>query len=102
LFAAREAFAQAKLAFPCTLWTVGTPRRARACFVGLMPTPEQGSDAEPEARALLERELVPHLRGLRRTRVDFSEVQRELIARAELAPTDAAARKLAEALHGMA
>jgi signal recognition particle receptor subunit beta len=101
LFSAREIFAQAKLAFPCTLWTLSAPWRTRACFVGLMPMPEQTADAEPEARRLLERELVPHLRALRRTRVDFSEVQRELVARAERSPLEGPARSLAEVVQAI-
>jgi signal recognition particle receptor subunit beta len=96
LVAAREAFAQAKVALPCTLWTVGVPRTARPSYVGLMPMPDQSADTEPEAHALLERELFPHLRALRRTRVDFSEVQRALVARAEASFRDSPARSLAQ------
>lgn len=96
LFAARAAFARASVTLPCTLWTVSAQGVARPCFVGLMPMPRPQSAQEPEGHALLERELVPHLRVMRRTRVDFSAVQHELATRAEVAPRDGAARRLSE------
>jgi signal recognition particle receptor subunit beta len=98
LLASRDAFARAKAALPCTLWTVGVPRRARSCFVGLMPMLGE-VQPEPEGDALLERELLPHMRALRRLRVDFAEVQRELVSRAGLSPSDSAARRLANVMH---
>jgi signal recognition particle receptor subunit beta len=100
LLASRDAFASAKAALPCTLWTVGVPRRTRACFVGLMPAL---GEAQPEldADALLERELLPHLRALRRLRVDFVEVQRELSARGGLSPSDSVARRLANVVDAL-
>lgn len=101
LLAAREAFVHATIALPCTLWTVGAVRSARPCFVGLMPTPAHEAHAEPEARALLEREMAPHLRALRRTRVDIAEILRELMARAELSPFDGVPRRLAEIARAM-
>jgi signal recognition particle receptor subunit beta len=102
LLSAREALADAKAPFPCTLWTVGTPRGGRACFVGLLPMPDQGAELEPLGRALLERELAPHLRALRRVRVDFTELERDVVARAERMPRESALRYLAAILHAIA
>jgi hypothetical protein len=55
-----------------------------------------GHDAEPVNRALLERELLPHLRELPRARVDYAAVLARVVALAELARFDSPARWLAE------
>jgi hypothetical protein len=96
LLAAREWFANSSVSIPCTLWTVGALKSPRPCFVGLMPELHAQPHTELASQALLEHELAPHLRELRRARVDFSAVLRELMTRAELVSPDSPARKLAE------
>jgi signal recognition particle receptor subunit beta len=78
LLRAAEAFAQASVPLPCTLWTVGTTSTEAPCFVGLMPTAQASNTERLEPVNLCERELAPHLRALRRNRVDYQEVLREL------------------------
>lgn len=60
--------------------------------------PEASTEAAPEAEggSLLERELMPHLRELRRARIDCAEVIREVIALSRSKPRDSSARWLAE------
>jgi signal recognition particle receptor subunit beta len=101
LLAAREWFAAGTLPLPCTLWTVGSTGTGRPRFVGLMPALASPVHNEPEPRALLERELTPHLRELRRARVDYIEVIREIWARAERTPPGSPARKLGELLQSL-
>jgi hypothetical protein len=98
LLTAREWLASGTVPLPCTLWTVGAARVARPSFVGLMPSLGSTLSAEPEGRELLERELLLHLRALRRARVDFGEVQREILARAELGSRESTVRLLADVL----
>jgi hypothetical protein len=101
LLSAREWFASGTVALPCTLWTVGAADPTRPSFVGLMPTLGSSVPAEPEGRALLERELLLHLRAMRRARVDFGELQRELIARAETSAHGSPARLVAEVVRAL-
>jgi len=80
---ARESFAQASVDLPCTLWTVGASGSSRPNFVGLMPYRASSRAAELSGSALIDRELRPHLRELRRAREDYDEVGSELLALAE-------------------
>ncbi|HEX4475956.1 MAG TPA: hypothetical protein VH142_12815 [Polyangiaceae bacterium] len=81
LIAAREAFRSASVALPCTLWSIGQGGRShRPTFVGLMPSPAKRPPPEPDGLELIQRELSPHLRELRRTRVDYHEVVHHLRA----------------------
>jgi signal recognition particle receptor subunit beta len=102
---ARESFAEATVDLPCTLWTVAAgsasascepSARSRPAFVGLMPY--RGSVPAPEiaGRALLERELVPHLREMRRSRVDYDDVGAELLSLAALVGSPTPAQWLAQ------
>jgi len=93
---ARESFAEASVDLPCTLWTVGASGSHPPPFVGLMP--HRGSVLAPETDgpALLERELAPHLRELRRSRVDYENVCDELASLAALPSAQASARWLAQ------
>jgi hypothetical protein len=93
---ARESFANATLDLPCTLWTVGAGNTYRPTFVGLMPCHESQQPSEPSGHGLLERELAPHLRELRRSRVDYTDVVAQLMLLAELAGPNSPARWLAE------
>lgn len=101
LLTARDWFSAGTLPLPCTLWTVGATSGGRPRFVGLMPALGSPVHAEPEPRALIERELTPHLRELRRSRVDYIEVLRELVNRAEHTPPGTPARRLAELLQSL-
>jgi signal recognition particle receptor subunit beta len=101
LLAAREWFSSGSLQLPCTLWTVSAARAQRPYFVGLMPTMGSKLVCDPEGSELLERELLIHLRALRRTRVDFGEVRRLLLARAEGAAPGSTARLLAEVVRSV-
>jgi signal recognition particle receptor subunit beta len=96
LSSAREFFANTTVALPCTLWTVGANTATRPTFVGLMPTRSQKGAPEPSGRALLQRELAPHLRELRRSRVDYSAVVAGVLARAAQAHAETPARWLSE------
>ncbi|HEX4337295.1 MAG TPA: GTPase domain-containing protein [Polyangiaceae bacterium] len=97
LAAAREAFRASSVALPCTLWSVGQHRRSLGpTFVGLMPGPASKLAPEPEGRPLIERELSPHLRELRRSRVDYNEVVEHVQALAEYARYDTPARWLSD------
>jgi signal recognition particle receptor subunit beta len=92
---AREWFESAGARLPCTLWTVSASGSYRPAFAGLMPDASQAAAPEPRERALLARELAPHLRDLPRARVDSREVLRELCLLGEAASPDTPARWLA-------
>jgi len=96
LCAARESFADTTIALPCTLWTVGSGAFYRPTFVGLMPSKDPPLGDEPKGHDLLQRELSPHLRELRRVRVDYSEVVACVAERAEFAARDTPARWLSQ------
>jgi hypothetical protein len=97
LAAARDAFRAASVSLPCTLWSIGQNGRShRPTFVGLMPGPDTKLPAEPEGRLLIQRELAPHLRELRRTRVDYHEVVEQVLGIAEFATNDTPARWLSD------
>jgi hypothetical protein len=83
LLTAREWFSKGAMHLPCTLWTVGSDRSGRPTFVGLMPDSQSSTTPDVPPPALLERELTPHLRELRRARVDYSEVFSEVVALSE-------------------
>jgi hypothetical protein len=93
---ARESFAEASVDLPCTLWTVAASATSRPKYVGLMPYRANLGSSEPTGSALIERELAPHLRELRRSRVDYDNVGAELAALAERANSQAPARWLAQ------
>jgi hypothetical protein len=78
LAAARAWFSEANLSLPCTLWTVADQTAYRPVYVGLMPR-TAGSNVELSPRALIERELGPHLRELRRTRFDYPEIVAQVV-----------------------
>ncbi|HEX6244527.1 MAG TPA: hypothetical protein VFZ61_26595, partial [Polyangiales bacterium] len=101
LLMAREWFAAGTLPLPCTLWTGGAANNGRPRFVGLMPALSTPVQAEPEPGALLERELTPHLRELRRARVEYIEATRELRMRADHTPPRSAARQLADLMESV-
>ena len=101
LLQAREWFESGSVELPCTLWTVGSARQPRPCFVGLMPDLSSPLGKDVSGRALLDRELGPHLRELRRARVDHGAMLRELMARAELATPESPQRILAELARSM-
>ncbi|MFZ5895104.1 MAG: GTP-binding protein [Myxococcota bacterium] len=92
----REAFRSATVPLPCTLWTLGSNETGRPCFVGLMPLCDHHPPSELEGGELVARELVPHLRELRRTRVDYRDVVREVVALAPRAPHAGTAKALVE------
>jgi signal recognition particle receptor subunit beta len=96
LISARAWFGKAKARLPCTLWTVAAGRSFRPAFIGLMPDVSTEAAPEPDGASLLERELMPHLRELRRARVDCAEVIREVIALSRSRPRESSARWLAE------
>jgi len=96
LAVARESFADSTIDLPCTLWTVGSGASYRPTFVGLMPSRDSQRPAEPRGRELLQRELSPQLRELRRARVDYAEVVSRVVSRAEVSAREAPARWLAE------
>jgi hypothetical protein len=95
LTAAREWFESATARLPCTLWTVSASGHYRPAFAGLMPDASHSAQPEPRDRALVVRELAPHVRDLPRARVDYQEVWRELTALGEVSPADSPARWLA-------
>jgi signal recognition particle receptor subunit beta len=71
---AREFFSSCSVNLPCTLWTVAATLLVRPAFVGLMPSREHELPLEAYGYDLVERELAPQLRELRRSRVDYSQV----------------------------
>ncbi len=87
LLAARDWFGKGAIHLPCTLWTVGAAKAKKPTFVGLMPD-HAHKMKELESRSLLERELTPHLREMRRTRVDYAEIFSFVVALAEAAPAN--------------
>ncbi len=96
LVSARAWFGKAKAQLPCTLWTVAAGRSYRPAFIGLMPDAAAERPPEPQGAALLDRELMPHLRDLRRARVDCADVIREITALGQSNTRESAARWLAE------
>jgi hypothetical protein len=66
-----------------------------------MPDLSSPLGKDVSGRALLDRELGPHLRELRRARVDHGAMLRELMARAELATPESPQRILAELARSM-
>ena len=96
LIAARESFASSSVALPCTLWSVSANSSNRPTFVGLMPARDDEPSPEPGNRALIERELLLHLRQLPRARVDYATIIAHLVSLAERAHLDSPARWLAE------
>ncbi len=96
LASSREAFKSASVALPCTLWTTGAGGGYRPVFVGLMPLRDNQFSAEPQGPELIERELAPHLRELRRTRVDYGDVAARVVRLAEAARPHGPERWLAE------
>lgn len=99
LTAAREFFRSTTVALPCTLWTVAATASARPAFVGLMPERDTEALPEPTGRDLLMRELSPQLRQLRRARVDYSEVVRQVATLVERTPLHGPERVLAEIMN---
>jgi hypothetical protein len=93
---AREAFAQASVDLPCTLWTVSANSPARPTFVGLMPYRANLREPELTGSALLDRELSPHLRLMRSCRSDYGAVEAELNSLAARAGEKTPARWLAQ------
>jgi len=93
---AREAFAQASVDLPCTLWTVSAGGTARPTFVGLMPYRASLRDPELTGSALIDRELAPHLREMRGCRPDYRAVEAELSSLAANAGDKTPARWLAQ------
>jgi len=96
LAVARESFEDTTIGLPCTLWTVGSGLSYRPTFVGLMPSRDRLLPSEPRGRELLQRELSPHLRELRRARVDYADIVSGIATRAEYAAREAPARWLSE------
>jgi len=84
LLTAREWFGKGSTHLPCTLWTVGTGNTGKPAFVGLMPDGHSPTLPEVGPIALLQRELTPHLRELRRARVDYADVFAEIATQATL------------------
>lgn len=99
LTVAREFFETTTIPLPCTLWTVGAHASPRPPFVGLMPGRVGHQIPEPSGRELLLRELAPQLREIRRARVDYSEVMRNVTSLAEVAGAHTPGRWLAEIVH---
>jgi signal recognition particle receptor subunit beta len=99
LIVAREFFESTTIPLPCTLWTIGATATSRPPFVGLMPLRSSNAVPEPTGRDLMHRELSPQLRHLRRARVDYSEIVRNVTALAETAAERTPARWLAEIVH---
>lgn len=96
LLTAREWFSKGATYLPCTLWTVGSDRSGRPTFVGLMPDSQTAATPELTPPALLSRELTPHLRELRRARVDYSEVFSEIVALSETSSPQEPARLMGD------
>jgi hypothetical protein len=88
LAAARDFFTTTTITLPCTLWTVGSIATTRPSFAGLMPPPDSQLPAEPTGPDLIERELSPHLRELRRMRIDYGEVVNGVLALTDGASDD--------------
>jgi hypothetical protein len=57
---------------------VSANKSYRPAFVGLMPSVQDGIPAEPDGAELVAREFGPHLRELRRVRVDYASVASEI------------------------
>jgi hypothetical protein len=95
LAAARAWFCEASLSLPCTLWTVADQSSYRPVYVGLMPR-TAGNHVELSPRALIQRELSPHLRELRRTRFDYPEVEARVIERGRAGANDGPAAWVAD------
>jgi signal recognition particle receptor subunit beta len=97
---AREEFARSSVNLPCTLWTVSAAGAPRPTFVGLMPycLSQHGSLGAPElvGGALIDRELLPHLRELRRSRSDYAAIGFELGSLAATSGETTTARWLAQ------
>jgi signal recognition particle receptor subunit beta len=91
LVAARGWFREGNLNLPCTLWTIGDQAGYRPVYVGLMPRASNLTATEPQALPLVARELLPHLRELRRVRVDYPEVEARLRRIGSDAPQDSPA-----------
>jgi len=96
LIAARDYFSTTTINLPCTLWTVGANTSARPTFVGLMPARRSQLSPEPLGKSLLQRELTPQLRELRRTRVDYTDVVGRVMTLAERAGSETPASWLSE------
>ncbi len=96
LVTARESFVSSTFSMPCTLWTVSANSSNRPAFVGLMPGREQIASCEPRESDLLKRELAPHLRELRRARVDYDSVVQRVLSLAELTRGSSVAQWLAD------
>jgi signal recognition particle receptor subunit beta len=101
LTSAREWFEGASARLPCTLWTVGASTSYRPEFAGLMPDSATNGPVEPHGRELIERELIPHLRDLRRMRVDYLEISRRVMSLAETSSPQTPVRWLAEIVLGV-
>jgi hypothetical protein len=99
LTVARDHFATTTVALPCTLWTVGASNSTRPTFVGLMPPRGGHGASEPRGRDLLQRELSPQLRELRRSRVDYTDIVARVTSLADLAARETPARWLSELVH---
>jgi hypothetical protein len=99
LVTARDFFESTTVPLPCTLWTVGSNTSNRPPFVGLMPSRDSHLTREPSGRELLLRELSPHLRELRRTRVDYADVVGHVASLAQSSPPHTPGRWLAEIVH---
>jgi signal recognition particle receptor subunit beta len=80
LGAAREWFGEAQLELPCTLWTIGDADPSRPLYVGLMPRDTSSLSVEPTGPRLVERELAPHLRELRRSHANAGQLYARLTA----------------------
>ena len=96
LVTARESFVSSTFSMPCTLWTVSANSSNRPAFVGLMPGREQSASCEPRESDLLKRELAPHLRELRRARVDYDSVVQRVLSLAHFTRGNSIAHWLAE------
>jgi len=93
---ARELFADAQVALPCTLRTIGCDRTGQPLYVGLMPDPGDHAVALPEAGELIERELAPLMQQLRREHDGFLELVQALRVSARSAPSHGHVRMVAE------
>ena len=96
LLVARDWFEQGAPTLPCTLWTVGAAPSMRPVFVGLMPAQSALVALDRAPGELLEREIAPQLRELRRSRIDFAEILREVVLRSRSAQQGGAGRALEE------
>ena len=101
LIAARRRFNTGGVSLPCTLWTVGDEADYRAVYVGLMPRPKLANSFEPPEGEMLKRELAPHLRELRRVRVDFPEIHARICQLAAGAPPEQGLRWLSRLVESL-